>query len=304
MYKAVGGAFTAALVFAGVAFAADEPPKVRTMAGRHQQTGTTEVSGWFSVTLFVDGSFDASFYLGSLDCDFIDFRAKHEARFIEWSIANPLDPVIVTFRTAGEFVFDPTTVVLDAPLWIHPYSGAVRDQGLFRRCGVDDTVVAFRLTIRSANFAPLGRYDGDISATLLSGATIQRSFSGTFSAVSPMPFRPITGFLMDRVSVEAGGCFGLRWHALPGAVGYGLEYVGPNRRFGVQPFSRTPEANRGSAWGAVMLPAVTVATLCVTSDTVPTGMYELRLFGLDGAGSIVSGTGSSQSFAFYLLNRP
>ncbi|MBI2623905.1 hypothetical protein HYW67_00205 [Candidatus Parcubacteria bacterium] len=272
------------------AFGADEPPTVRTMAGRHQQVGNTEVSGAFSATLFADGSFTVRFNLDSLDCDFINFRANHEASFIEWSLGLPL--VITTFRTAGGFTLDAATLVLDAPLWIHPSTGALINRGLFRRCGVDDMLVAFRLTIRSANFAPLGRYDGDISATLLSGATLQRSFSGTFSAVSPMPFRPVIGFRVDPTYRVAGECLNIQWQSLPGAAYYALEYVGPSRRFTGRVFSATPELERNQGWGSVLLPSATAATVC-TSQNTPGGRYELRVFGLDGALNVAPGTGSS-----------
>ncbi|MBI2625540.1 hypothetical protein HY442_00275 [Candidatus Parcubacteria bacterium] len=267
----------------------DDRMVVRRFEGRHRLAGSEDVSGRLTVTLWSDGNFDAYADLQSLDCEAIRFSVSQRSRgvlFNDW-----LHPAI-SAEMPGAFVLDATTLTLDAPLFVHPPTGAVADRGALRRCSGDDPVASFNIVLRSANFAPLGRYDGDISATLLSGATIQRSFSGTFSAVSPMPFRPVIGFQVDPTYRVAGECFNIQWHALPGAARYALEYVGPSRKFTGRVFSAAPELRRDEAWGAVLLPLATAVTVC-TSRNTPGGYYEVRVFGLDHAFNVVPGTGSS-----------
>lgn len=261
---------------------------VRRFEGTHRLAGSEDVRGRLSVTLWSDGSFDASAALESLDCEAIRFSVSQRSRgplFNDW-----LRPP-VSADLPGEFALDATTLTLHAPPFVHPPTGAVADRGMLRRCSGDDPVVSFRMTLRSESFASLGRYDGDISATLLSGASLQRSFTGTFVMATP---RPVTGFRADRESVRSGECIVLRWHALTGAASYAAEFVGPWRSFTVRSFAATAEESRGSGWGVVWLPAGGEAPLCVPAgDAVFTGIYSLRLFALSGTGAILSGTSSS-----------
>ncbi|MBI3304862.1 hypothetical protein HYZ80_00865 [Candidatus Parcubacteria bacterium] len=295
--RAVGATVMIVLGVMGVlparAASNDNRVVVRRFEGNHRLAGSEDVSGRLSVTLWSDGNFDAYADLESLDCEAIRFSVSQRSRGV---LFNDWFHPAISAEMPGEFALDVTMLTFRAPLFVHSPTGAVADRGALRRCSGDEMVVAFRLTVSSANFAPLGRYDGDIVATLLSGATIQRSFSGTFTAVSAMPFRPVVGFGVEPSRLTAGECFGIRWQTLPGAAYYALEYVGPYREFTGRVFSDGPELQRDRAWGAVLLPSATATTVC-TSRLTPGGVYELRVFGLDFAFNVAPGTGSSAPVA-------
>lgn len=269
---------------------------VQHLVGRHQLVGDANVTGNLSVTLYDDGSFDSFLNLDSFDCDFINFRASHQRASFD-AVPNP--PFVVDVEIPGEFALDATVVVLDAPLWVYPPAGTLISRGMLRRCGGDEGIVSFRMTIRSSSFSPRGRYDGEITAETLSGGSVSRSFSGIFTTATPRPYLPIIGFRSDRtrISLGWGGCLGLRWRPVPGANFYALEFVGPARVFQNKPFSHVPETDRSSRWGAVVFPPTSSATVCIPPWSIDFGRYEIRLFALNTSHQVIPGTGSSTSIS-------